>query len=93
MTLWPFWFRFIDEQSPSRGSVEILEGFPRPVGAVVNLPLVFHRFHQCRHSPLAMLVCSNSSGVRYRSAECSLCRLYVCSRNSPMRLRASSRFR
>jgi hypothetical protein len=22
------------------GSVEILEGFPRPVGAVVNLPLV-----------------------------------------------------
>ena len=38
----------------SRGSVEILEGFPRPVGAVVNLLLVFHRFHQCRHSPWAI---------------------------------------
>ena len=29
--------------------MEILEGFPRPVGAVGNLPLVFHRFHQRRH--------------------------------------------
>ena len=41
---------FIEKQSPRRGSVEILEGFPRPVGAVVNLHLVFHRFHQRRHS-------------------------------------------
>jgi hypothetical protein len=40
---------FIDKQSPSRGSVEILKGFPRPVGAVGNLPLVFHRSHQRRH--------------------------------------------
>ncbi len=29
--------------------MEILKGFPRPVGAVVNLHLVFHRFHQRRH--------------------------------------------
>src|ERR1700735_4776359 len=41
---------FIENPSPRRGSVEILEGFPRPVGAVVNLHLVFHRFHQRRHS-------------------------------------------
>ena len=43
-------FRFVsDKQSSSRGSVGIPEGFPRPVGAVVNRSLVYHRFHQCRH--------------------------------------------
>ena len=43
-------FRFVsDKQSSSRGSVGIPEGFPRPVEAVGNLLLVFHRFHQRRH--------------------------------------------
>jgi len=45
----PVFASFIDKQSQSRGGVEILEGFPRPVGAVVNPSLVFHRFHQRRH--------------------------------------------
>ena len=31
------------------GVWNIPKGFPRPVGAVVNRSLVFHRFHQCRH--------------------------------------------
>ncbi|MDX6461717.1 MAG: hypothetical protein QOH35_3445 [Acidobacteriaceae bacterium] len=44
-----FHFRFIDEQVVRCGSAEILEGFPRPVGAVVNLLLVFHGFHQRHH--------------------------------------------
>jgi hypothetical protein len=44
------YFRFVsDKQSSSRGSVGIPEGFPRPVEAVGNLLLVFHRFHQRRH--------------------------------------------
>jgi hypothetical protein len=43
-------FHFVsDKQSSSRGSVGIPEGFPRPVEAVGNLLLVFHRFHQRRH--------------------------------------------
>src|SRR5579871_1890440 len=42
-----FGFRF--EPTLSRGCVVIPKGFPRPVGAVVNRSLVFHRFHQCRH--------------------------------------------
>src|SRR5580704_5072477 len=69
---------FIEEQSLSRGSVEILEGFPRPVGAVVNLLLVFHRFHQRRHSqwlcspartlPVLDIVAQNAAFGGYMSA-------------------------
>jgi hypothetical protein len=55
---------FVDKSSLSRGCVEILEGFPRPVGgAVVNLHLVLHGFHQRRHLPVGSLACSNSSVV------------------------------
>ena len=78
VTLRPVSFRFMDERSLSRGSVEILEGFPRPVGAVVNLPLVFHRFHQCRHSswlcwpartlPVSDIVAQNAAFAGYMSA-------------------------
>jgi hypothetical protein len=42
-------FLFMYNQPPCRGSVGIPKGFPRPVGAVVNRSLVFHRFHQRRH--------------------------------------------
>jgi len=42
MTLRPILASFIYKQSWSRGSVGIPEGFPRPVGAVVNQLLAFN---------------------------------------------------
>src|SRR5271154_7079938 len=73
----PFCF-VIYKPSSSRGSVEILEGFPRPVGAVVNQLLVFHRFHQRRHFPwlcwpartlpVLDIVARNAASAGYMSA-------------------------
>jgi len=45
-----FVFIYISLSSRRAAGVwNIPKGFPRPVGAVVNRSLVFHRFHQCRH--------------------------------------------
>src|SRR5271163_2661258 len=69
---------FIEKRSLSRGSVGIPKGFPRPVGAVVNLLLVFHRFHQCRHFlwlcwpaqtlPVLDILAQNAAFAGYMSA-------------------------